>query len=255
MDTFQTHGSSMDFLEVHGRLQHAVLHVHECNAKDGLSNLNLPLGKCAAMLYLMGVSGTPKTDFEDSTKDTLDVPSVEAYWRNRSEDNLDFKSLWDLSCRFWTEMGKAGGEDAAVASHSECAEVLAAFNSLTSMDAMEGDADARKDKERWAIVCRAWNKFASTGLVGTAFEIGVKPEDYQTSAKDKRAFIARDTVGGIDLGDRAVDPKMLASEGGGDGDVVLSKAEQKEQQSSSRRRSGSRRRRRTRPSGRWNWKR
>lgn len=175
----KTRGSTQSVIQHHPSMRAAVLDCYNANvAGGGLKKLGIGVGTAAAMLYLMGASGT-----EDP----------EAYLESRDEADLDL-SRWDKASEYWTLLA---GEKKKT---PQVAGVRSVVAELTDKDLGGGGHWT----ERVAVACKGWGVFLEAGEVK-------EPElcrlEYQESkgeyVRDDDGWLVVDvwpTVGGIDLG-------------------------------------------------------
>jgi hypothetical protein len=133
---YQTHSTSVDFVERHKRLLKCVEYLYDANSSEGraISVLKLSAGECSAMMYLMGSS---KTD-----GDTYHKPAEAA---DRSEKKCDW-TYWDRACEFWTLLaGKSG----------TMKPVVDALGMIR--DPMKGEGGSKD--EQHAVIAKAWGQF------------------------------------------------------------------------------------------------
>lgn len=88
---YQTHSTSLGFLDRHKRLVECVRWLFECNKGRQVSLLKLSPGQCAAMMYLMAAGKTDEAGYLGDSE----APS---------EKTISFE-LWDDAKEFWRLIG------------------------------------------------------------------------------------------------------------------------------------------------------
>ncbi len=206
---FQTHQASHDLMERHPKLKEAVRHLFTENKGRAISTLKLSPGQCAALMYLMGASGTKRADYE----------------KGRSEKQLDL-GRWQQAHEFWAGLAGVSGMkdgDKNKPKHKLWPVVAVMAKILDGKLGTEQLPD-----KRVACVVKAWCEFAEGGAITEANVTPLVKED-----KDGRLMMCPEkdgnwpVVGGIDLGqwpekDEADEPKLTPEE------VAAQKVEEKD---------------------------
>jgi hypothetical protein len=171
---YQTHGTSMDFIERHPRLTECVREIFNRNEARAITSL-IKTGYAAGLLYLMGSSATNADEYKDA-----DPPSE----RQLNWDN------WDTAREFWR-----GVE----ASQGEFQRIRDAVNALKGE---EGDSKV-KDDEKLAILALAWRAYVEMGEI-TDESLSLK-EYWGLDRKGQAVLALVPDVGGIDYGSKRED--------------------------------------------------
>lgn len=143
----QTHSASLDFSDRHQRLVASVKHIHdEMGEESGnvFATMKLHTGACAAMLYLMGQSGSSVEQ----------VQKYHALGSPHEEKQLDWKR-WDRALEFWSEMSKT--PDAEKLEDRPAEWVLSVRGAISALEGESGRGGT--PRQRHAIVAMAWTKF------------------------------------------------------------------------------------------------
>jgi hypothetical protein len=174
---YRTHSESLDFVARHKRLLRCVKHIHTENTrqKDEDGTLGpwrigqfVPAGRAAALMYLMGCSGT----------------EGDVYWslsvEERNERLLKW-SYWDRAAQYW--------EDLAAGNLPQVPQALAI---LTGED---GQYELKVD-EKIAVVCKSWPYYRDQESFKAE---DIVPETRPRSGGGRELAEVTD-VGGIDQG-------------------------------------------------------
>jgi hypothetical protein len=196
---YLTHGEAFECLERHPRLWDCIRFIKSENV-DGLSGIINP-GFLAAMMYLMGCSGT--TDAEEYRRvRRLDAPY-----------NLEKRLSFDTPCGVrgkdspdtWTRAHDFVREFVKLQTPSSPFYILRGILSPPTKDAPGGKyyfgADGGSLAERLALVCKAWHLYRK-GLPLTADGLSLEHAVEKLGDGREVAGAMNDTVtlGGIDLG-------------------------------------------------------
>ena len=143
-----TNSEKVDFYERHPKTAECVVHIFEEYASGKGHAKRMSPGAAAALMWLMGCSGT-------------DVDGKAKYWKNPKDKTLDW-SLMSKAADFWTLLCKGEGEFEIVQ------DVL---NKLCSDDPVYKTAGLY---DRKVVITRAWNLFRAGE---TITEDGIAPSD------------------------------------------------------------------------------
>lgn len=161
----RTTAEKLAMLDRHPRLVQCVRHVVTENKEKGISNL-LPLGNCAALMFLMAASETAPTEYFKA-----DV---------REESLLDF-SMYDNACDFFVNLV---GDP----------KIKSLIDQVFRDHNIEAGTQGLSDQERRALLCKAWLNRKSMTKASLQLKYEVDRED------GTKLFTENVTVGGIDLG-------------------------------------------------------
>jgi hypothetical protein len=174
---YRTHSESLDFVARHRRLLRCVKHIHTENTrqKDEDGTLGpwrigqfVPAGRAAALMYLMGCSGT----------------EGDVYWslsvEERNERLLKW-SHWDRAAQYW--------EDLATGKVPQVSQALAI------LAGEEGQYELKVD-EKIAVVCKSWPYYRDQESFKAE---DIVPETRPRSGGGRELAEVTD-VGGIDQG-------------------------------------------------------
>lgn len=177
---YQTHSVSMDLIDRHPRMLECVKTIFACNSERVLSTLKLRAGDCACLLYLMGSSASDGEDYHVAQP----APSEKLVnWEN-----------WDKAVEFFKLLVNTKDE-----SFKPLRDAIVAL--VDSDDGLGGRA-----VERHALLCKAWNYFLD-GKDGEEL-VDDPPLAYRKDVEDRVVLDERPSVGGIDIGPKAVaEPK------------------------------------------------
>ena len=194
---YQTHASSLAMLDRHPKLYSAVKHLYEGNLAEtgdderpgrSIGQLKLSPGQAAAMLYLMGASGTDG----DAYRNARPVPN---------EKKCDL-SNWDKAEEFWSLLA---GRDEAMA---PLVDALVGLTDLpTDSEGKEGLGG--RGVERLGLVAKAWKLF----VVGEPLTAEDMRLAYAVDGSGEVKLVEFPTVDGIDLGDHKDDAKPAEADG------------------------------------------
>lgn len=190
---YQTHSSSLDFLEKHPKLKAATKHLFDNNRDRVISLLGLSAGQSAGMLYLMGSSATESEDY---------------YYLGsaKKESQLNWDN-WDKALAFWT-----GLVDPKNVVMQPLRDALAGLR-----DPHTGATVPEKVKHM--LLAMAWNCFVKDEEM-TDENLDVKQHLKWSDTKERTIITEEPTVGGIDMG---------VVKGGGEEDEVLPTEEEQQE--------------------------
>lgn len=180
---YPTPSENASFRKRHDRIHKAVKHLFDENQNGRvISAMKLSAGQCAAMLYLMGSSGSDRDKY--AAKDA------------RDEKGLDWGN-WDKAKTFWTLVAQAGGEDPrtkkAMPESIEHKAISAAIKALRD----EEDGTEGKLAEKLCVLAKAWAQHVAGKQLRAA--------DLAPTYKEKNGETVLDpdqvlSFGGIDVG-------------------------------------------------------
>lgn len=191
---YQTHSSSIDFLDKHPKLKACVKHIFDNNRDRVISRLGLSPGQSAGMMYLMACSDTEADDYH-----YVGSP--------KTEKQLNFDK-YDLAHDFWSSMVDPESEQFGV-----IRDKIAGFR-----DPSTGDNVPEKVKQM--ILSLAWNAF-SKGETVTEEMLSLGEYLTWSDAKERTLISEEPTVGGIDCG--------LVKSGGEEDEIIPTAEEQEEE--------------------------
>lgn len=184
LEKYQTHSSSMDFIDRHKRLLECVAHCFGENKERGISGLHLSAGQVAAMMYLMAASDTDEEAYHNA--------------KPTSEKGAEF-NCWDLAASFVTELAKG-----------DRGKLRQVPQSLASFYGVDGSGAGPTTTEKLAVLVLAWRVFREGGEP-TLDDLSLAPHRIKTKSGDM-VLHPIPSVGGIDLGDPAApEPKTGAT--------------------------------------------
>lgn len=174
---YQTHSSSLDFLDKHPKIEACVKHIFDNNENRIISNLKLNPGACAGMMYLMGSGSTDGEEY---------------YYPQSPKEEKQLKwDHWDKATEFWNGL---------VDSKNEGFNVLR--NTLSSLqvslsDMLDGAVVPEKVKQM--VLSIAWNVFLEEQDINEEM-LDLKKYIGYNEKKERLMISEEPTVGGIDCG-------------------------------------------------------
>lgn len=173
---YQTHSTSMEFLDRHKRLLDCVKHLYEENKERAISVLKLSPGACAAAMYLMAASDTDG----DVYRNAQPFPSEKAI-------DVDW---WDKASDFFVALA---AKDPALN------PVRKALGALVDEETGLGG----RATEKFCVLAKAWNLFKA--------DQKLTEEDcsliYRTDGEGIKHLDEHPDFGGIDLGEKHREPE------------------------------------------------
>ncbi len=174
---YQTHSSSLDFLDKHAKIKACVKHIFDNNRDRVISLLGLSPGQAAGMMYLMGCSNTDPEDYHFSGS-------------AKKESQLDW-SNWDKALEFWS---------ALVDSKNEYMDpIRSMFANLRAKLAKQLNGDAPPEKLKHMVLSRAWDAFLNKDTIDED-DVEIGSLIGWNSDKQRAYIIEEPTLGGIDCG-------------------------------------------------------
>ncbi len=169
---YQSHSTSMEFLDRHGSLLKCLHKMLEFNRERAISVLKMSPGECAGLLYMMGSSSSDGDVYRNS--DPLTEKSLS--WDN-----------YDLACEYWEGLAKK---------LDKFEPLRIALGSLVDEDTGTGG----RRVEKYAVLAKAWGLFA--GGEDISEETLNLPGMYHTDEKGVVRLIECPDFGGIDIGEK-----------------------------------------------------
>lgn len=191
---FQTHSTSLEFLDRHPKIRACVKQLFDCNRDRVISNLGLSAGQAAAMMYLMGCSNTDQEDY---------------YYPGspKKEEQLNWDN-WDNAVAFWSGMINRKNE--------RMDPIRKALGKL--IDPNTGASVPQKVYHM--LLSMAWNSYVEdleSPIAEVDLDVGVHLKF--SEAKERTIIVEEPIVGGIDCG---------VVKNGGEEDEVLPSPEEQE---------------------------
>lgn len=147
----RTHSESLDFVNRHPKLKECIKHIYEENkGEKGLIKKYVYPGHAAALMYLMGCSGTPDDKIDDyfALRGTATPPN---------EKGLKWESMKKAKM-FWSDVARDAPElvnlrDARYPTQND------PVDSYTGMVFDPEDMLQGTDHMKWGSIIRAWNQY------------------------------------------------------------------------------------------------
>lgn len=194
---YQTHSSSLDFLDKHPKIEQCVKHLFDNNKNRVISNLKLNPGGCAGMMYLMGSCSTDGEEY---------------YYPQSPKEEKQLKwDHWDKALEFWTGLVDSKNE-----AFNVLRSVLAELQ-VTLSDMLEGAVPPEKVKH--IVISVAWNVFLE-GQDITEDMLNLERYIAFNEKKQRMMISEEPTVGGIDCG---------VVKGGSEVDAIIPTADEQEE--------------------------